>query len=129
MKSKELQHPTKLARGLGSAHDGVGHWWAQRVTAVAMIPLGTWIVYMLIAMMRVGQANHVKTWLADPLAAFPLALMLSLMFYHAKLGLQVVIEDYFHSPRWKYSLLIMNTLICLAGASMSILAILKLHLS
>lgn len=129
MKSKELQHPAKLARGLGSAHDGVGHWWAQRVTAIAMIPLGTWIVYMLIAMMRAGQASQVETWLSDPLAAFPLALMLALMFYHAKLGLQIVIEDYFHCPRWKYSLLIINMLVCGLGAAMSILAILKLHLS
>lgn len=129
MKSSPLRHPVKQARGLGAAKDGVSHWWAQRVTAIAMIPLGTWLIYMLIAMMRTADAWHVQDWLTDPMAAFPLALLLGVMFYHAKLGLQVVIEDYFHAPRLKYTLIILNMFLCFVGGFLSILAIMKLHLS
>lgn len=127
MKSSTLNHPMKKARGLGSAKDGFGHWWMQRLSAIAIIPLGTWMIYMLIAMMRVADPRNVQGWLADPTVALPLAALLGLMFYHAKLGLQVIIEDYFHAPRWKYTLLILNTLLCTAGAVASVLAILKLH--
>lgn len=129
MKSSGLKHPLAKARGLGAAKDGVGHWWAQRVTAVAMIPLATWMIYMLVAMMRVAEIRHIEAWLADPLAAFPLAALLALMFYHAKLGLQVVIEDYFHTPHLKYGLLLLNIATCWTGGIISVLAILKLHFS
>lgn len=129
MKSSGLKHPLAIARGLGSAKDGTGHWWAQRVTAVAMIPLGTWMIYMLVAMMRTGKPHQIQSWLENPLAAYPLALLLGLMFYHAKLGIQVVIEDYFHSPFLKYSLLMLNLSLCVIGGVASVVSILKLHFS
>ncbi len=129
MKTSALKHPMKKARGLGSAKDGVSHWWMQRVTAVAMVPLTTWMIYMLVAMMRTGQARQVQAWLTDPLAAYPLALMLGLMFFHAKLGVQVIIEDYIHAPQLKYTLLLLNIAFCWIGGIASIAAIIKLHVS
>lgn len=126
---RKLRSPLANARGLGSAQEGVHHWWGQRVSAFLMIPLSTWMIYTLIAMMRAPDARYVQSWLTDPLAALPLAALIALMFYHARLGLQVVIEDYVHSQQWKITLLLLNIFFCAAGTAISVLAILKLHLS
>ncbi len=127
MKQAPLRHPLANARGLGSAKEGVSHWWLQRVSAVAMIPLSTWLIYMLIVMLRAADTLQLQTWLSDPMVAYPLAILMGLMFYHGKLGMQVIIEDYFHEPRWKYSLLVLNTFLCFVGGIASIVAIFKLH--
>lgn len=125
--SRMLRHPLAAARGLGSAKEGVGHWWAQRVSAAAMIPFAVWMIYSLLAMMRRADAPQVREWLADPLAALPLATLLVLMLYHARLGLQVVIEDYIHAPAWKITLLLLNGFLCGGAALLSVFAVLKLH--
>ena len=90
-----LRHPLALARGLGSAKDGVGHWWVQRLTAMALLLLAPWFTWLVLGL--VG-ADHftVRQALAHPLnASLLLAFVLSL-FWHAQLGMQVVIEDYVH---------------------------------
>ncbi|MBE1161290.1 succinate dehydrogenase, hydrophobic membrane anchor protein [Dyella acidiphila] len=98
-KAKDLRNPLKRARGLGSAQFGVGHWWTQRVTAAALIVLGLWFVSMLLGLLHADYASAraavAKPWNAVLLIAFVIA-----MFWHAVLGLQVVIEDYVHT-RWK----------------------------
>ncbi len=127
--NRNLRNPLANARGLGAAQEGVHHWWGQRVSAFLMIPLSTWMIYTLIAMMRVPDTRFIQVWLSDPMAALPLMALLALMFYHARLGLQVVIEDYVHSQQWKITLLLMNIFFCATGAALSVLAILKLHLS
>lgn len=127
--SQQLRSPLSVARGLGSAKDGTGHWWAQRVSAIAMIPLSIWMIYTLISIMYHGSAPQVQEWLANPLAALPLAALLLLMLYHARLGLQVVIEDYVRSPACKISLLLLNSFFCGGAALVCVLAILKLHVS
>ena len=90
-----LRHPLALARGLGSAKDGVGHWWVQRLTAMALLLLAPWFAWLVLGL--VGADHYtVRQTLAQPLnASLLLAFVLSL-FWHAQLGLQVVIEDYFH---------------------------------
>ena len=127
--NRNLRNPLANARGLGAAQEGVHHWWGQRVSAFLMIPLSTWMIYTLIAMMRVPDTRFIQVWLSDPMAALPLMALLALMFYHARLGLQVVIEDYVHSQQWKITLLLMNIFFCATGAALSVLSILKLHLS
>ena len=83
-------------RGLGSAKSGSHHWWLQRVTAVGNIVLVLWLIFSLV---RLPTSDHeaVKAWLASPLAAVPMALLVINVFWHFRIGLQVVIEDYVHS--------------------------------
>jgi succinate dehydrogenase / fumarate reductase, membrane anchor subunit len=98
-KAKDLRNPLKRARGLGSAQFGVGHWWTQRVTAAALIVLGVWLVVLVLGLMHsdyaTARASIAKPWNAVLLIAFLIS-----AFWHAVLGLQVVIEDYVHT-RWK----------------------------
>jgi succinate dehydrogenase / fumarate reductase membrane anchor subunit len=90
-----LRTPLGRVRGLGSAKDGVGHWWAQRMTAVALVPLLLWFAASLVQMAGADYA-HVTAWIANPVVAVLLVLMFGAGFYHAVLGIQVVIEDYVH---------------------------------
>jgi succinate dehydrogenase / fumarate reductase membrane anchor subunit len=90
-----LRDPLAKARGWGSAKDGVRHWWAQRLTAVALLLLSPWFVLLALGLIGADQFT-VRHTLARPLnAALLIAFVLSL-FWHARLGLQVVIEDYVH---------------------------------
>jgi succinate dehydrogenase / fumarate reductase membrane anchor subunit len=88
-------NPLARARGHGSARDGVHHWFAQRASAVLLILLAAWLLYMV---MTLAGADHatVRAFLAQPLNAALMILLLISLFYHAMLGLQVVIEDYVH---------------------------------
>jgi len=92
-----MSHRTPLgrARGLGSAHEGTAHWWAQRVTAVALVPLSLWFVVGLLGLIDAEHAAA-KAWIAHPINAALLVALLVAVLHHAQLGLQVVIEDYVH---------------------------------
>ena len=120
---------TKLGRvrGLGAAGHGVGHWWLQRVTAVALVPLSLWFVSSLVRLVQTPNVVHVAEWLSSPVNALLMLLLIVSTFIHAKLGLQVIIEDYVKSPACKYGLLLANTFICFLFAGISILAIIRLH--
>ena len=120
-----LRHPLALARGLGSAKDGVGHWWVQRLTAMALLLLAPWFTWLALSL--VG-ADHftVRQTLAQPLnASLLLAFVLSL-FWHAQLGMQVVIEDYIQNEKLKLASVMANSFFCIAVALASIYAILKM---
>ena len=121
---------TKLSRvrGLGAAHHGVSHWWLQRVTAIALIPLSLWFVRGLVTLVQSSNVANVAVWLSSPVNAIVLTLLQLALFYHLKLGLQVVIEDYIKSPVCKYGMLLANTFLCFTFATIGILSILKLHL-
>ena len=88
-----LRTPLGRVKHLGAAGEGVGHWWAQRVTALALIPLAVWFVASVIAL---AGADYVtmRDWISSPIVAGLLVLLVVATFYHAALGLQVVIEDY-----------------------------------
>ncbi len=91
--ARDFRTPTKRAAGLGSAHAGAHHWWMQRLTAGALVILILWFVVSLVG--AVGQDYATVTaWIASPAVAVTLVLLISATFYHAALGLQVVIEDY-----------------------------------
>ena len=115
------------ARGLGSAKHGVAHWWLQRVTAVAMIPLLIWFITAIISVLISPDIRVVAHWFASPINSLLMVLLLCAMFYHAKLGLQVVIEDYIHAPFLKYTLLLSNSFFCFGGAAICIIVVLKMH--
>ena len=90
---KPLKSELARARGLGSAKEGVQHWWMQRLTGLALIPLGLWFVASLIAHLGLDRAAA-AAWLRQPVVLGLTALLIVAVFHHAQLGLQVVIEDY-----------------------------------
>ena len=88
-----LRSPLARARGHGSAEDGVGHWWHHRVTSVALVPLLLWLAFSIAALAG-ASFEEARAWLASPVVAVFAILTLAVTFYHFKLGLDVVIEDY-----------------------------------
>jgi succinate dehydrogenase / fumarate reductase membrane anchor subunit len=90
-----MRDPLATARGLGSAKDGVNHWWMQRVTAIALLLLAPWFIYFAVSLIG---ADHyaVRAAIAQPLNATLLVSFVIAMCWHARLGLQVVVEDYIH---------------------------------
>ena len=96
--------PMARVRGLGSAKEGTHHWIAQRMTAVALIPLTLWFVISLIGLIG-ADLDAVKDWLSSPFNAVMMILTLIAGFHHAQLGLQVVIEDYIHGHGCKIAAL------------------------
>ncbi len=119
-----LKSPIGRARGLGSAKDGLHHWWMQRLTAIALIPLGIWFV---ISMISLAGADHAaaSAWLANPLTAVLMLLLIVATFHHLQLGLQVVIEDYIHSEAAKVVCLIGLKLASFALGVAAVFAVLK----
>ena len=127
MSDRSLRTPLAKARGLGSAKDGTHHFWLQRLTAVALIPLTVWFALSIASMAPAGQAE-VLAWMKSPLSA---TLMLSFImagFWHMKLGLQVVIEDYVHTDSTKITCLMLNNLIAFFLALPAFLSVLKMLL-
>lgn len=120
----QLRTPIAHIRGLGSAKEGVGHWKMQRLTALANIILVTWF---LISAMSLAGASYEETraWLGSPVSASLMLLLTASAFYHAKLGLQVVIEDYVHQEGTKLALLAALTLGTIGLGVMCAVAILK----
>ena len=102
-----LQTPLRRARGLGSAKSGTKHWWAQRVTAVALIPLSIWFVIAMITATG-NDYNDARQFIGNPINAVLFSLLIVATFHHAQLGLQVVIEDYVHNKPMVIGLLIIT---------------------
>ena len=112
-------------RGLGSAKDGTSHWWAQRVTAVALIPLSIWFVFSVIHLLGIDRVG-LKTWLNAPGSFVLMALFSIALFYHMQLGVQVVIEDYVHNEKNKVVLLVFNKLLAVFLVVSSITSLMKI---
>jgi succinate dehydrogenase / fumarate reductase, membrane anchor subunit len=122
-----MRSPVGRAIGLGSAKEGVEHWWLQRITAVALVPLSLWFVIAIIRLVG-ADVDSVRDWVGNPLAAILLVLLLIATFYHASLGLQVVIEDYVHAELTKLGLIIIVRLGCFALAVAGMFAVLSMAL-
>jgi len=119
--------PLKRARGLGSGKDGTGHWWWQRVTAVVLVVLVAWLVGLLVSLVG-ADLMQARATIARPWNAIMLALLVVAMFWHAKLGLQVIIEDYVHTP-WSATVLhLANIFVCVLAAVASVLAVVRIAL-
>jgi succinate dehydrogenase / fumarate reductase, membrane anchor subunit len=127
MTQTPLRTPLSRARGLGSAKEGVQHWWAQRVTAIALVPLGLWFCASLVGLAGAGRAALVA-WLHGPVAAILTILTIGAVFYHGALGVQVVIEDYAPNEGAKIAGIIATRLVALLLAVGGIYAVLKLAL-
>ncbi len=114
-------------RGLGSAKEGVQHWWMQRVTAIALIPLSIWFAAEIVFLTDVDRATAIQ-WLGSPVTLGLMSLFLVALIYHAVLGLQVVIEDYVHTRPAKLILLLLIQFAGFALATAGIVAMLMIAL-
>jgi succinate dehydrogenase / fumarate reductase, membrane anchor subunit len=119
-----LSAPLARVRGLGSAKEGVEHWWMQRLTALALVPLTLWFVYSAV---RLTGASHAvaASWLKLPQNATLMILLIAAGFHHGQLGLQVVIEDYVHTGGRKLACLIAVKFLAVLLAVGAIVGVLK----
>ena len=117
--------PLARARGLGSARDGVGHWWAQRLTAIALIPLVVWFAISLV-MLSGADYTVVRAWIGSPLVMMLLVLTIAVGLHHGQLGMQVVIEDYVASDGWKLAWIVSVKFIAALFGLGAIVAIMRI---
>lgn len=121
-----LRSPLGRVRGLGAAKEGTGHWWAERMTALALVPLTFWFVASVVALAG-ADYQTMRDWMSSPVVAGLLILVVVITFYHMSLAVQVVIEDYVHYEPAKYFGLIavkgLSTLLGLTGV-LSVLIVL-----
>jgi succinate dehydrogenase / fumarate reductase membrane anchor subunit len=123
----EFRTPLKRARGLGSAKDGTGHFLWQRVTAIAVVLAGAWLLGLLLSLPGLDYM-HARMAVADPLNATVLVAFLIAACWHAKLGLQVVIEDYVHTPLVAGIAHLANIFVCALAAIAGVLAVVRVAL-
>lgn len=124
--NKHMRSALKNVRHLGAAKEGVQHWWIQRVTAVAMIPL---LLIMVVAVLKLAGGDHAAVVAAfkNPLFAILALLSILAVFWHMKLGLQVVIEDYVHHEGLKIASLLAITFAIFIVGGAAALSVLKLY--
>ena len=122
-----LRSPLGKVRGLGSAKNGTHHWWMQKVSAVALVPLTIWFVSSIVQMTR-ADYEVVTNWMNSPIVAVLMLLFVTTGIYHLKLGLQVIIEDYIHSEGSKVFLQMLVTFSCVAVGTTAGFSILKIAL-
>ena len=123
-----LRSPLGRVLGFGAAKEGVGHWWVQRVTAVALIPLTLWFVVALLGK-SLQSYEAMRGWLGQPWVAVLTILLITTLAWHSKLGVEVVIEDYVHGKGSKTTLLLLSVFIHVAAAIAGVFAVLTLALS
>ncbi|HRD65293.1 MAG TPA: succinate dehydrogenase, hydrophobic membrane anchor protein [Candidatus Competibacter sp.] len=123
-----IRTPLARVRGLGTAKDGTHHWWMQRVTSIALVPLVLWFV---VSMLSYSHADYetFQHWLSNPINAGLMVTLLFTVFYHAKLGMQVIYEDYVR-PEWvMYAALLVTQFVLFLLGAISIVAVLKIALA
>ena len=120
-----METPLAKVRGLGPSGEGAHHWWQERAVALATLLL---LIWLAVSLLRLPSLDHrtLVDWLSGPLGAVPMLLLVVSAFWHSKLGLQVVVEDYVHDEGSKlFSILLINFL-CVLGAALAMFAVLKI---
>jgi succinate dehydrogenase / fumarate reductase membrane anchor subunit len=123
-----LRTPLGKVLGLGSAGEGTGHWWVQRVTAVALVPLTAWFAISLLTQ-PLQSYEAMRGWLGQPWVAVLTILLALTLAWHSKLGIEVIVEDYVHAKAAKTALLLLSTLVHVAAAVAAVFAVLMLALT
>lgn len=126
--AQSFQTPVKAAKGLGSAKDGVHHWIAQRVTALALVVLVPWF-FIAMAVAQISGYDAARAWVGKPYNAVLMLLLLTAAFYHMRLGLQVVIEDYITKSGTRIALLVLNVFVVTALWVTATFAVLRIALT
>jgi succinate dehydrogenase / fumarate reductase membrane anchor subunit len=121
-----LRSPLGRVLGLGAAKEGVHHWWQQRLTAVALVPLSIWFVVSLLALPALDHAT-VVAWMSQSTSALLLIVLVLVASWHSQLGLRVVVEDYVHGGAKTVLLVTLGFAHCLIAAA-GVLAVLRVAL-
>ena len=116
-----LQTPLHRVQGMGASHSGTGHFWRQRVTAVALVPLGLWFAYVVLGLAGASEVTAVS-FLAHPWNALLMAAFAVTMLYHLTLGLQVIVDDYVHTQGVKIFLMLLIRFAIIATGSTCLFA-------
>ena len=121
----KMETPLGRVRGLGSARSGASHWWHERLTSVASLIL---LVWFFVSLLRLPDFSHrtVTEWLAAPLTAVPMLLLIVTVFWHLAAGLRVVLEDYVHEEGSKLFWLVAINFASLFAAGLCVFAVLKI---
>lgn len=122
----EMRSTLGRVRGLGSSGDGSHHWWIQRLTAVALMPLGIWFIFAALSLVGADYSQF-KTWTGHHGNVLLLVLFIITAFHHAQLGMQVVIEDYIHGEAVKITSILLVKFVSFMFAVSCILAVLRLY--
>ena len=125
METPGMKTPLGRVRGLGSARSGATHWWHERLTSVSSLIL---LVWFFVSLFRLPDLSYVTVtqWLAAPLAAVPMLLLIVSVFWHLAMGLRVVVEDYVHEEGGKLFWVVAINFASLFGAGLTIFAVLKI---
>jgi succinate dehydrogenase / fumarate reductase, membrane anchor subunit len=123
-----LRAPLAHVRGLGSAKEGVGHWWYQRLTAIALAPLSIFFVWLVLHLLN-AEYSVIRDTIAHPVVAILLMSFMVCLFYHGQLGLQVIVEDYVHHRATELTLLVLIKFSAFLFSMASVLAIVRVALS
>ena len=123
-----METPLGRVRGLGSARHGAHHWWLERLTSVSTLILFVWFIVSLLRLPEIDRGTVVE-WLGAPFGAVPMALLIVSIFWHLKLGLIVVIEDYVHEDGNRLFWVTIVNFLAILGAGLALFAILKIALS
>jgi len=121
----DMRTPLNKVRGLGSAREGTGHFWRIRLSSIALLPLSLFVVGWVLSLGGAGY-DAVRASLAQPLVALAVGLFVVVSLDHMRLGMQIIIEDYFHAEGSKLALLILNTFFVVVLGAASVFAILKI---
>ena len=122
-----LRAPLGSALGRGAAKTGVHHWWVQRLTAIALVPLGIWFVVSLLSLPSLGY-SAVSAWMSQGWTAVLLILFVLTVAWHSQLGVRVVVEDYVHGAGPKSALLVLVTYLHVIAAAAGVFAVLRVAL-
>ena len=120
-----METPIGRVRGLGSAKSGAHHWWLERLTSVSTLLLFVWFVVSLLRLPSLDY-SAVTEWLSAPLGAVPMLLLIVSTFWHLKLGLQVVIEDYVHEEGMKFFSITLLNFFTIALGALAFFAVLRI---
>lgn len=124
---KVMRSQLGRARGLGSAKSGAAHWWAERVTSLALVPLTLWFVWHALSLVGAPR-QAVLDWMYSPVSVVLMLALVATTFHHMALGLQAVIEDYIHAEAARFGALLLMRAACALLALTAIVSVLKMGL-